>query len=59
MERLKIKAISLGAIDFGLSNRKTKRFYVVVPINGFNKTFHFGSKNGHSYIFLFRRGILY
>lgn len=40
------KALSLGASDFGISNRKDKRFYVV--FNG--KPIHFGSKTGNTYI---------
>ncbi len=40
------KARRLGASEFGLSDRKKKRFYVVYD----NKIIHFGLKNGHSFI---------
>ena len=36
------KARRLGASEFGLSDRKDKRFYVVYN----NKIIHFGLKNG-------------
>lgn len=39
------KSIHYGATNFGISNRKNKRFYVVY--NG--KYIHFGSKNGTTY----------
>lgn len=46
MEELRKKAYNLGATEFGLSNRKNKRFYVVYN----NKKIHFGSKTGSAYI---------
>ena len=42
---LYLKAFQLGAIDFGESNRKDKRFYVVYN----NKYIHFGSRNGQTF----------
>ena len=47
MEQLRKKAKSLGALEFGLSQTKNKRFYVIIP-NGV--TIHFGSKNGNTFI---------
>ena len=47
MEQLRKKAKSLGALDFGISQRKNKRFYVLIH-NGL--TIHFGSKNGNTFI---------
>ena len=38
------KARRLGASEFGLSDRKDKRFYVVYD----NKIIHFGLKHGHN-----------
>ena len=46
MEALRQKAQLYGATDFGLSNRKNKRFYVIYN----NKYIHFGLKNGSTYI---------
>jgi len=46
MQQLKEKAISLGASDFGTSNRMNKKFYVIFN----NKKINFGSKTGQSYI---------
>ena len=46
MESIYNKAISLGATDFGLSDTKTKRFYVIYN----NRKINFGSKNGLTYI---------
>ena len=40
------KARRLGASEFGLSDRKDKRFYVVYD----NKIIHFGLKHGHTFI---------
>jgi len=40
------KALNLGASDFGKSNNKTKRFYVVYQ----NKKINFGSKSGSTFI---------
>ena len=42
---LYLKAFNLGAIDFGESSRKDKRFYVVYN----NKYIHFGSRNGQTF----------
>ena len=39
------KAIALGATDFGISNRKGKRFYVI-----YNKPIHFGSDTNNTFI---------
>ena len=39
------KAKSYGATDFGLSETKDKRFYVIYN----NKTINFGAKNGSTY----------
>ena len=41
-----IKAKQLGASEFGLSDRKDKRFYVRYN----NKIIHFGLKNGETFI---------
>jgi hypothetical protein len=43
---LKAKAINLGASDFGISNVKNKRYFVIY--NG--KRINFGSKSGKTYI---------
>jgi hypothetical protein len=40
------KALNLGATDFGKSNNKTKRFYVIYQ----NKKINFGSKYGSTFI---------
>jgi hypothetical protein len=40
------KAIALGATDFGISNRKNKRFYVIYN----NKPIHFGSNTNNTFI---------
>jgi hypothetical protein len=40
------KAIALGATDFGISNRKGKRFYVIYN----NKPIHFGSNTNNTFI---------
>lgn len=45
MDILYNKAIKLGAIDFGDSELKNKRFYVLFN----NKKIHFGSKNGYTF----------
>ncbi len=45
-EQLENKAFKLGASQFGISNRLNKRFYVIYN----NKTIHFGSKTGKTYI---------
>jgi hypothetical protein len=45
-EQLEKKAFKLGASQFGISNRLNKRFYVIYN----NKTIHFGSKTGKTYI---------
>ena len=46
MDDLRKKAYKLGATEFGVSNRKDKRFYVVYN----NKKINFGSKTGMAYI---------
>ena len=46
MDKLRNKAYSLGASNFGLSPKKDKRFYVIYD----NKIIHFGAKNGHTFI---------
>jgi hypothetical protein len=46
MDVLNAKALRLGAIDFGLSDRKDKKFYVLY--NG--RVINFGSKHGRSFI---------
>jgi len=43
---LRNKALKLGATDLGLSDTKTKRFYVIYN----NKKINFGSKVGQTYI---------
>jgi hypothetical protein len=43
--KLYLKAFDLGAIDFGESIRKDKRFYVVYN----NKYIHFGSRSGQTF----------
>ena len=45
-EQLEKKAFKLGASQFGISNRLNKRFYVIYN----NKTIHFGSKTGKTFI---------
>lgn len=45
MDELKDKALRLGAEDFGISDRKDKRFYVIY--NG--KRINFGSPMGLSF----------
>jgi hypothetical protein len=44
--KLKQKALSLGATEFGQSNMKGKRFYV----RYMGKKIHFGSKGGQTFI---------
>ena len=46
MDILYNKSLKLGADDFGISNRKNKRFYVLYNDN----IIHFGLKNGSTYI---------
>lgn len=46
INKLKSKALSLGASEFGISDRKTKRYYVVYQ----DKQIHFGSKTGQTFI---------
>ena len=46
MDKLENKALKLGADRFGLSETKTKRFYVIYN----NKIINFGSKDGSTYI---------
>ena len=46
INKLKTKALSLGASEFGISERKTKRYYVVYQ----DKQIHFGSKTGQTFI---------
>jgi hypothetical protein len=46
MNILKKKAFLLGATDFGLSNVKNKRFYIIYN----NKKIHFGSSVGRTFI---------
>lgn len=46
INKLKQKALSLGATEFGVSKVKNKRYYVLY--NG--KTIHFGLKNGSTFI---------
>jgi hypothetical protein len=43
---LKAKALKLGATEFGKSNRKGKRFYVIYN----NKIIHFGLDTGSTFI---------
>jgi phosphatidylserine/phosphatidylglycerophosphate/cardiolipin synthase-like enzyme len=45
MNYLYFKAFKLGASDFGDSDRRDKRFYVVYD----NKIIHFGSRNGQTF----------
>ena len=45
-DKLEYKALKLGASKLGISNRFNKRFYVIYN----NKTIHFGSKNGKTFI---------
>lgn len=45
MNYLYLKAFKLGASDFGDSDRRDKRFYVVYD----NKIIHFGSRNGQTF----------
>ena len=45
MDKLYNKSIKLGATDFGESELKNKRFYVIFN----NKKIHFGSKNGSTF----------
>ena len=46
MEKLRTKAISLGASDFGISKSKNKRFYVIYQ----GKKINFGLKTGSTFI---------
>jgi len=46
MSDLYEKALNFGATDFGKSNRKGKRFYVIYR----GKIIHFGSKTGSTFI---------
>ena len=46
MQRLRAKAMELGALDFGISDRKDKKFYVLY--NG--RVINFGSKQGKTFI---------
>ena len=46
MQALKEKAIKLGAVDFGTSNRINKRFYVLYN----NKYIHFGAHKAQTFI---------
>ena len=46
INKLKTKALSLGASEFGISDRKNKRYYVVYQ----DKVIHFGSKTGQTFI---------
>ena len=46
MQALKNKALSLGASEFGGSDRKNKRFYVVYN----NKIIHFGSPTAKTFL---------
>jgi hypothetical protein len=46
MQDLKNKALSLGATDFGTSNRMNKRFYVVYD----KKIVHFGSHKAKTFL---------
>jgi hypothetical protein len=48
-DELRRKAKSLGVTQFGKSVVKGKRFYVIVPILGINKTINFGSDVGSTY----------
>jgi hypothetical protein len=46
MERLYKKALKLGATDFGVSDKKDKRFYIIYD----GKKINFGSRHGKAYI---------
>ena len=46
MDKLRNKAMSLGASEFGVSKVKNKRFYVIYQ----GKIINFGLKNGSTYI---------
>ena len=46
MDKLKKKAISLGASEFGVSTVKNKRFYVIYQ----GKKINFGLKGGSTFI---------
>ena len=46
MDALQRKARSLGATELGVSSRQGKRYYVIYQ----NKTIHFGSKDGSTFI---------
>ena len=46
MDELKQKAIKLGATDFGISQMKTKKYYVIYN----DKTINFGSANSKTFI---------
>lgn len=46
MQRLRVRAMELGALDFGISDRKDKKFYVLY--NG--RIINFGSKHGKTFI---------
>ncbi len=46
MDKLKQKALSLGATEFGQSNMKGKRFYV----RYMGKKIHFGAKGGQTFL---------
>lgn len=46
MEKLKQKALSLGATEFGKSNMEGKRFYVKYQ----GKKIHFGAEGGSTFI---------
>jgi hypothetical protein len=37
-------------IDFDKSDKKTKKFKIVLTMNGKKKTIHFGSKNSKTYV---------
>lgn len=46
MEQLRLKAMSLGADEFGKSSTKSKRFYVLYD----GKLINFGAKNASTFI---------
>jgi hypothetical protein len=46
IDKLKNDAFNYGATDFGFSNAKNKRFYVIYE----DKIINFGSKNGETFI---------
>lgn len=46
MDKLKQKALSLGATEFGKSNAKNKRFYVIYK----GKRINFGLEGGSTFI---------